>query len=44
MVQIRRIPINLGHVDPVVAFFEPGLRHTEMANFSGIERGGDDGG
>jgi hypothetical protein len=43
MVQIRRIPINLGRVDPARAFFEPGLRYTKMANFSGIERGGDDG-
>ena len=44
MVQIRRILINLGRVNPVIAFFEPGLRHTKMANLSGIESGGDDGG
>jgi hypothetical protein len=44
MVQSRRIPIDLGRVDPVIGFFEPGLRQTKMANFSGIERGGDDGG
>jgi len=44
MVQRGRIPINLGRVDPVIAFFEPGLRHTKMANTSGIKRGGNDGG